>query len=348
MSETLQGEVLNADGTSVNDIPPEQDPRFEEPPKTPWDFWAKEEVPELAGIELNNIQHCNDRLVIVGHQNTIAVRTEGGSWDVIKVTVKDHDQELAINNICYGAGTYVAVCDCGCIIHSKTLDGMWEIGTFKEKIEHAVQEWYGNAVFSNKQFVVVGQNGTIAISSNGATWTRVESGTTENLHEIVVAKNKFVAVGNKGTIVLSDDGKVWTVLKDAVPLDPYGKEPDLETVFYSAEEDTFIAIGAMNNILTSKDLQTWTSGPFGINNPLYGVDYINGNFVAVGDPGIVTRCDMSDENPDRLWGFCPVPCGECLIGIEGENNKVYAVGTNGTIMTCQTDAPVPEDPDQNM
>ena len=68
-----------------------------------------------------------------------------------------------------------------------------------------------NAVtFGDDRFVAVGIKGTIAWSSDGATWLPVASGTTRDLFSVAHGNGVFVAGATGNRFFVSNDGLDWT------------------------------------------------------------------------------------------------------------------------------------------
>ena len=61
------------------------------------------------------------------------------------------------------------------------------------------------------RLIMVGYNGLLMHSTNGTSWSTVNTGTTQNLYGCAFVGGKFLAVGTNGTIVKSEDsGATWT------------------------------------------------------------------------------------------------------------------------------------------
>ena len=58
--------------------------------------------------------------------------------------------------------------------------------------------------------VAVANSGWIFSSSDGTTWTKRTSGTTNNLNGVTYGNNKFMIAGNSGTTLTSSEGTSWT------------------------------------------------------------------------------------------------------------------------------------------
>ena len=121
---------------------------------------------------------------------------------------------------------------------------------------------------------MVGQNGSISTSSDGADWTSRTSGTEAWLMAITYGNGKFVAVGTVNNhseainILTSPDGINWSVLTSA-------NFPESGGVFMLREvtygDGLFVAVGNSGEILTSSDGTTWVSRSSGTSEALYGV-----------------------------------------------------------------------------
>src|SRR5690606_8151416 len=132
-------------------------------------------------------------------------------------------------------------------------------------------------VYGPGGYVIVGDNGAIAHSIDGSTWTQVDSGETSNLRDVTYVDEMglYVAVGDSGAILVSENGKDWFPF--AVDSLGYG---------IARGPDKFVILGTRAS-LTSEDGIFWKQH----NNPsLSDVDtrrvrYINGKYLAVRDDG---------------------------------------------------------------
>lgn len=68
---------------------------------------------------------------------------------------------------------------------------------------------YGLA-YGNGKFVVVGANGYISNSSDGATWTPPKQIGSVSWTDVIYHDKKFITVGIGGYVSPSTDGETWT------------------------------------------------------------------------------------------------------------------------------------------
>jgi len=71
-------------------------------------------------------------------------------------------------------------------------------------------DWLEAVTASPRLVVAVGDNGAIYASTNGAAWSRQNSGSAVWLRGVAFGAGNFVAVGETGTILTSPEGKTWS------------------------------------------------------------------------------------------------------------------------------------------
>jgi hypothetical protein len=104
--------------------------------------------------------------------------------------------------------------------------------------------------YGNNQFVAVGNNGTVATSSDATTWLLGSAGANNNLWGVAYGGNEFVGVGwsridsgaDQGRVYTSPDGIVWTERSVSI-------QSRLNNVFYGA--NGFVAVGDNGAIVES-------------------------------------------------------------------------------------------------
>ena len=165
----------------------------------------------------------------------------------------------------------------------------------------SVQAQIGN------QFVVVGANGTVLTSSNGITWVRRTTVTSNQLNSVVAAGSQLVAVGNGGTVITSPNGVNWMIRSPGIMT-------NLNSVTWTGSQ--LVAVGDNSMVLSSHDGINWS-----VRNPGIGSDFRllsgvwNGNKLVCVGGGVtaVNSCPwIIITSPDGIsWNN--VSSGNCLL-----------------------------------
>ena len=194
----------------------------------------------------------------------------------------------SLDDVAYGAGSFVAVGDMGEILTSP--DGI----TWTERDSGTEKDLRGVA-YGAGTFVAVGDKGEILTSPDGITWTEMTSGAEKDLLGVAYGNGRFVAVGSYGEILTSPDGITWT-RRDS------GTERSFNGVAYG--NGIFVAVGQMGEILTSPDGITWTERCSGTSGYLQKVSCGNDTFVAVGETetGFGNAIILMSKHPSTTGG----------------------------------------------
>lgn len=141
--------------------------------------------------------------------------------------------------------------------------------------------------YNGKLYVAVGSTGAIYTSVDGDTWTLRTSGTTNNYTKVKYANSKFVAVGASGVLSSSSDGITWNTQTVA--------SFDIRSLDWSAVNALWIIVGATGTMYTSADLSVWTKKTVtGLTGTIYDVHCTTAKTVIVGANGSVyTSNDLS-------------------------------------------------------
>jgi hypothetical protein len=136
---------------------------------------------------------------------------------------------------------------------------------------------FNAGVYSGSRYVIVGDSGYIGVSTNGNVWAATQVVTSAGvgiaLHGVAFDGTHFIAVGDNGTIAISTDGHSWDLSKSEV-------SGTLRSVAVSASGE-IVAVGD-NGIQTSKDAVHWHARDEAGAAALFGVGWVNNQFVAVG------------------------------------------------------------------
>jgi len=134
-------------------------------------------------------------------------------------------------------------------------------------------------------FVFVGRGGTIVTSPDGISWQTRESGTTDDLHDVVWTGEAFVAVGAGGTVSRSPAGVEWV-----------SETATTRRLVALAVGPTLVAVGPGGWIFTSPGGIVWTAADSGTEADLADIVWTGSEFLVVGDqPEILASPD------GRLW-----------------------------------------------
>ena len=167
---------------------------------------------------------------------------------------------------------------------------------------------------SAERFVAVGEQGTIAHSSDGNRWVEARFNATENwLSDVAWGGGRFVAVGGY-RVVYSSDGDRWQRSSS----DDMG---DLESVAWG--NGRFVAVGDNGTIAHSRHGSRWRR----VRNEatradLEGVTWGGGRFVAVGSDGTIVR----SANGEDWHSASDTGTSARLSGVAWNGERFVAVG----------------------
>ncbi|MEM7384428.1 MAG: hypothetical protein AAF514_05730, partial [Verrucomicrobiota bacterium] len=154
---------------------------------------------------------------------------------------------------------------------------------------------FQDSVWTGREYILVGDSGTILTSPDGQTWEDQDSISDALLYSVAHGNGRTVAVGAGGkedrnaAILTSEDGKRWTPRQSSTVHWLY-------KVVWTGE--SFIAVGSNGAIISSPDGTDWTNSEHMTNQRLVGIDSdSSGNIVAVGGNGRL----LHSSNGGRSW-----------------------------------------------
>jgi hypothetical protein len=127
-----------------------------------------------------------------------------------------------------------------------------------------------SVIYTNGEFIAVGDTGVVCLSTNGTNWTESLTATTINLNSIIYGNGLFVAAGADGIIETSTNGTNWVIQNS-------GTTGSLDALAYANGE--YVAVGT-NTVICSPDAVYWTSAVSGIEGATAVVGGATG-FVAI-------------------------------------------------------------------
>ena len=182
---------------------------------------------------------------------------------------------------------------------------------------------------SGKLGLIVGENGTIVRSDDGgATWKKVESGTTKNLMKVFpVDDQNAVAVGADSTILrTTDGGNTWQSEKSPVLITLFDVTfVDKNTGWIAGEFATVFGTtdgGQTWNLLTGGKTSDFTIGPY------FTVNFSDAQHGVVA--GLAGDVETTDDG-GKTWKPAKLPeqSGTYAVAIDPATKKVWAVGLGG-------------------
>ncbi|MCP5521326.1 MAG: hypothetical protein H7A46_07240 [Verrucomicrobiales bacterium] len=266
---------------------------------------------------LNQVRYSGGRFLALGDNSTVISSEDGLSW-----TLHPTGYDRSVADIAFGNGVFViSGSDYGTVLTSYDL-ATWQVSRPEEVPSN------GNGiVFANGRFHICGSQGTVASSSDGLTWSSVNTGTSQTLDDILFAGGQFISVGANNTVVTSPDGLEWTVRPTGIELS--GLEAGLLSVTWL--NNLYVVGGKQGTILTSPDGIVWTHRPYS-----EGTDWFYGGVFADGAYHLTGRQGLLRKTVDFVtWEeVATAPPGDNDIhGVVSAGGITVAVGRNGTINT---------------
>jgi hypothetical protein len=151
-----------------------------------------------------------------------------------------------------------------------------------------------SVAFGNGLYVAVGDLGTIVTSSDAFNWTVRQSGTANSLRAVTFTGSQFIAGGDVSTIVISTDGISWSP----------GAPPAFDVKGLAWGGGAIVAVGSYNGdgrLHASTDGFGWPGNFTLVSQPLNGISYVNGRFVAVGNNGLILQSELTTQNGTNDW-----------------------------------------------
>lgn len=198
---------------------------------------------------------------------------------------------------------------------------------------------YDRALFLNGKFTTVHFPGVVSTSTDGASWTTAQTGSTDTLKDLVHGNGRYLALatvtagGGNVSYVLrtSADGQTWTT--PTLPAE--AATVRLAAVAFANGKFTAIGVGLNGSfgaqVFSSTDGSTWTAQAA----PTFWNDvgmlaYGNGVYVAVG--GVV------QVSTDGITWTMPVTSQTPPNRLKFLNGQFITVGNNGAIRTSSNGA----------
>jgi len=304
----------------------------------------------VAGGKTNASLAVETNVAVGEINNTYVQQTDGviGRW-----AKRSNTSNIAMQNVIFSQGEFIATGMQAVLFSS---DG---IGWLERTPNTAVV--FNSAVHDLGRIIIVGNNGTIEVSTtSGVSWLVQTSNTNNNLMDVVSNNvDSYIAVGTAGTVLSSNDGNTWVTRTS-------NTSSDLNAVTFG--NGLYLAVGN-TAIITSNDGINWISRLVP-SFPLNDVIFDGTKFILVGDQGsVLTTTDginfqtvNAGDNVTQMTGvayngtdlirsgnplqllksadgisWSPVTSQNYAVNqVEFFNDSFIAVGDNGLILTSPT------------
>jgi hypothetical protein len=178
--------------------------------------------------------------------------------------------------------------------------------------------------------VVVANNGYIATSTDGATWTSRTSGSTSSLYSVAYGGTSIVAVGSAGTILRSADGGTTWAPAAAIPAAATGGI--LYSVSYGA--GVFVTVGSTAGgaalLLESADGDSWADHSPASAGPLASVSFANATFFA----GTTSGGSLYSSSNGTTWSSAiALSITNSIVGVAYGGGAYLVVDSSGNLMS---------------
>jgi len=188
--------------------------------------WTKRDAKVNSEITMNAATFGAGKFVAVGYrgtfvnnvngiENQITTSTDGATWTAGAVVPTNG----AIRSLAFGSGLFAAPVEddksTNLILTSPDATTWTARATGTGNLSSVA---YGNALVGTSfapMWIAVGSaNGgnNVVRSTDGVTWTRVNTGRTVDLFQVVNGKNVFLAISRNGTLLYSSNGTTWTLV----------------------------------------------------------------------------------------------------------------------------------------
>ncbi len=218
-------------------------------------------IPSNVTNALSSVAYGNGSFVIVGSQGTVLQSSTGQNW----MKLPGISTSLYLNSVTFGAGTFIGISRSGDVIQSA--DGIvWakqpSLGGYPRQV-----------AYLNERFIILDEN--MWSSPDGTNW--VSTWVYSAPDAVMFTNGYYVGVGGGGVVYVSTNGTQWSWTTS------YQSSGDLKGITFG--NGFYAAVGEDGLIRTSLDRTNWLfqSRSLTYGGKLYGVEYINGEFVAAGE-----------------------------------------------------------------
>lgn len=196
-------------------------------------------------------------------------------------------------------------------------------GTSWTEIQTPVTDRLYAAAYVNGQFFAGGQNNTLLTSADGVTWEKKAVNANTSFEAVAYHNGLYVAIGND-CIAQSYDSDAWTVSTGI----PGSTVRYFRNIVYGNGQYVMAAVS--NNLFYSEDGYTWYAKKAIESGSLLQVFYRNGLYLACGYNGTLAYSFDTD-----VWAQVETGTTNQLTGIAYGGGRYIIVGKSGTILSSE-------------
>jgi hypothetical protein len=258
---------------------------------------------------LCDIAYTGSRLVAVGSTNKVITSQDGTEWTEGVVDI----DSIRLRTLCWTGSEMVMFG----VYDTQTTVFISPDGITWTRQPTKMAGLFMSVAWTGTELVAVGDDGKIAVSSTGETWTYVQSGTTELLRRVITTDQGLLAIS--GTRILSStDAQTWTTHMAGCPNHLYG---------IGKAGGKLYAVGN-RRIVTSVDGRLWAWVTAEVNQDLYAVAGNDSQVVAVGPNGLIMTCSDGTN-----WVRPVSGTRATLRSVVHTANGYVIVGDSGRVLT---------------
>jgi hypothetical protein len=199
-----------------------------------------------------NINNISDGLLLDGEKGGKVFLFAGGAGSIGSIVQSDDGYNwvrtffgnVSIRSIAYNDGTYVTLGSTGDIRSSINLT------TFIQRLSFGTNTAIGDVKYLNNLFVSTSPLNTVAISTNGVSWTTRPSFINAPLRYVNYAGGHFLVSNSLGALSRSTDGITWTTTLSTGQTD---------VKIFSFSNQAIVYSNNASTLLRSTNAVTWTT-----------------------------------------------------------------------------------------
>ena len=196
-------------------------------------------------------------------------------------------------------------------------------GTTWTEIQTPVTSRLYAAAYVNGQFFAGGQDNTLLVSADGITWVKKTINANTSFESVSYHNGLYVAIGND-CIAQSYDANSWMISTGI----PGAASRYFRNIVYGNGQYVMAAVS--NYLFYSEDGFTWHSKKAIPTGSLLQIFYRNGLYLACGYKGMLAYSFDTD-----VWVQVETGTTNELTGITYGNGRYVVVGKSGTILTSE-------------